>query len=410
MAYPGVRFVLEQDGREQFRSDGTGHLADVLIATLGLNQFRDMLPVEGADDENTIQVTGYTSAPSAHRADRSRIILYVNGRWIQDASLSYAVVQAYHTYLMTGRYPITVLMIEVPPEDVDVNVHPAKAEVRFRDPNMIFSVVQRAVRRTVVDGAQPPALQRENKNNGWAEHGQPRSDRQLNIPLDLDSPGDYRHQRAATEETDDPTRIPIGPQPPQQPRTLPILRVVGQIGASYIVTEGPAGMYLIDQHAAHERILYEQFMMEYARKGPIAQFALSAQTVELPADEAQMLEAQLDTLSAIGLKLESFGTNTFLIRSVPAILSDRDPTEIVYGVIEELERGDAPGAQAIEEKIIKQVCKQAAVKAGTILSIEQMRGLIQQLERCQSPHTCPHGRPTMLHMSSEQITREFGRK
>lgn len=410
MAYPQVRFILEQDGRETFRANGTGQLSDVLIAGLGLDQFRDMIEVNGEDDTGVIRVRGYTSAPHSHRSDRSRMVLFVNGRWIQDPSLTYAIIQAYHTFLMNGRYPVAVLLITLPSEDVDVNVHPTKAEVRFRDPNGVFSAVQRAVRRAVVDGAQAPQL-RSTPRAAWAESGTTATDRQLDMPIHLESTGGYRHQRPEeTWEADNPTAIPEGPLPPAQPRTLPMLRVIGQIGASYIVTEGPAGMYLIDQHAAHERILYEQFMMEFARKGPLAQFTLDAQMIDLPAPEARLIEEHLDALSATGFKLEPFGTNTFLVRSIPAILSDRDPIEIIHQITEDLERGDSPGGSAIEEKIIKRVCKQAAVKAGTILSLEQMRSLIQQLERCQSPHTCPHGRPTLIHMSSDHISREFGRK
>src|SRR5690606_13532913 len=148
LAYPDVRFVLEQDGREIFRSNGSGNLADVLVTALGLDEFKHMLPVEDevtlASGDVTIGVRGFTSAPSLNRADRNRITLFVNGRWIQDTSLTYAVVQAYHTLLMTGRYPVAVLMISVPPSEVDVNVHPTKAEVRFRDADAVFSAVQRA--------------------------------------------------------------------------------------------------------------------------------------------------------------------------------------------------------------------------------------------------------------------------
>mgnify|MGYP001040011357 CR=1 FL=1 len=418
LAYPDVRFVLEQDGREIFRSNGSGNLADVLVTALGLDEFKHMLPVEDevtlASGDVTIGVRGFTSAPSLNRADRNRITLFVNGRWIQDTSLTYAVVQAYHTLLMTGRYPVAVLMISVPPSEVDVNVHPTKAEVRFRDADAVFSAVQRAVRRAVIAQAQTPTLRAAqyvsrglSQDAGW-ESGL--GGRQLGMGLQLSEPGDYaRRGDALPEAVRDDTEIPEGPEGPLRPRTLPMLRVVGQIGASYIVTEGPAGMYLIDQHAAHERILYEQFMEEYARQEAIAQHTLDAQTIQFPAAEARLVEENLDVLRNFGFLLEPFGPNTFVIRSVPAMLADSDPVEVVSGIVDDLMLGKEPGQEAIEDRIVLRVCKQAAVKAGQILSHEEMQSLIRQLERCRSPHTCPHGRPTMIHLSSEHLAREFGR-
>lgn len=417
MAYPQVRFVLEQDGREIFRSSGSGQLADVLVAALGLDSFRNMVEINGQEPNRegrspTI-VTGYTSVPSLHRADRNHITLFVNGRWIQDTRLAYAVTQAYHTFLMTGRYPVAVAMIHLPTQDVDVNVHPTKAEVRFRDGEHVFAAVQRAVRRAVVDLAQTPAM-RGGRFGGvtsrfddiprWIAERQ----NQLDMNLSLDTPGQYRRQELPETE-DDPTAIPSSLGAPGKPRTLPILRVIGQVGATYIVAEGPSGLYLIDQHAAHERILYEQFMEEHARHEIAAQYALTAQTIHLPPAEARLIEDHTESLRGIGFELESFGPNTFIIRSVPALLADQSPIEVLGGIIADLEAGYQPGQTTIEEKIITRVCKQAAVKAGQILSPDEMQGIIRQLERCQSPHTCPHGRPTMLHMTSDQLAREFGR-
>jgi len=414
MAYPDVRFILEQDGREIFRTHGSGFLGDVITATLGLEHGKQMIEVDNGESER-IRVYGYTSAPSLNRADRSRITLFVNGRWIVDNSLTYAVIQAYHTLLMTGRYPVAVLMIQIPPEDVDVNVHPTKAEVRFRSGDAVFSAIQKAVRRAVIEQAQTPGIfagrfsAPSDASRTWGNRYEAA---QLDLSLDLAEPGQHarkQHPDAAYPDEGDPTAIPYGPDAPAKPRTLPLLRVIGQVAASYIVAEGPAGLYLVDQHAAHERILYEQFMDEHAQQGLIAQYALAAQTLHLSADEARLLEDNLSSLQAFGFDVEPFGQNTFVVRSVPAMLADREPAAVIGGILEDLYQGNKPGQARIEDKIVLRVCKQAAVKAGQILSLEQMQGLIRQLERCDSPLTCPHGRPTMIHMSSEQLEREFGR-
>jgi DNA mismatch repair protein MutL len=150
-------------------------------------------------------------------------------------------------------------------------------------------------------------------------------------------------------------------------------------------------------------------MEEHEQHQPIRQHTLAAQTINLSPAETNLIEEHLDALRAVGFELESFGPNTFVIRSVPAMLADSDPLEAVAGILDDLELGHTPGQPSIEQKIVIRVCKQAAVKAGQILSLKEMQALIQQLERCQSPHTCPHGRPTMLHMSRDQLAREFGR-
>ena len=150
-------------------------------------------------------------------------------------------------------------------------------------------------------------------------------------------------------------------------------------------------------------------MEEHAKHTPVAQYTLEAQTINLPPTEARLIEENLEILRSTGFELEGFGPNTFIVRSLPALLADQSPEEVLKGIIADLESGETPGHTGIEDKIITRVCKQAAVKAGQILGYDEMQAIIRQLERCQSPHTCPHGRPTMLHMTSEQIAREFGR-
>ncbi|MEO0563100.1 MAG: DNA mismatch repair endonuclease MutL, partial [Chloroflexota bacterium] len=287
LAYPDVAFTLEQDGRETIRTNGTGMLEDAMVSIFGVGEFKQMVPVSSDEERRTIcRVAGFTSAPDFNRGDRTRILLFVNGRAVQDSKITYAVIQAYHTFMINGRYPVAVLMLDVDPSEVDVNVHPAKAEVRFRDPNSIFSAVQRSVRKAVVTHAAPAARMRPNVFSRAEIHehevntnlGVVESGTQLPIGLDMQDAGQHARQRDLylssraewdvpfTSQSnpdnyiDDSTQFPNGPDGPERPRTLPLLRVIGQVSASYIVAEGPAGMYLVDQHAAHERILYEQYM------------------------------------------------------------------------------------------------------------------------------------------------------
>src|SRR5260221_8376715 len=308
MAYPDVRFSLIQDGRETFTTSGTGDLADVLIEALGMDTMREMLQVKSMGrsrpDLPEISVYGFVSAPHINRNTRSHITLFVNGRHIQDSSLTYAVSQAYHTLIPAERFPIAVLLISLPASEVDVNVHPTKAEVRFRSPDAVFSAVQMSVRPTVVtQGPIPPTGQHTFGRSDTFEEvpvwtppanafpPQPASGEQLDLELSDYDPGQRsQHRSSESQFPQDWGDVPptaystsgtISEDLPQRPRTLPPLRVVGPIQACYIVAEGPAGMYLIDQHAAHERILYEQFMLKAPNKHRKSQQALEPVALEL---------------------------------------------------------------------------------------------------------------------------------
>lgn len=402
MAYPDVRFSLSQDGRPSFATSGNGNLADVLVETLGLEIVQQLLPVQPLESEKTsIAVYGYTSAPTLNRTTRAYITLFVNGRHIQDASLSYAVSQAYHTLMPEDRYPIAVLMIVLPPSEVDVNVHPTKAEVRFRAPEAVFSAVQRAVRRAVlgVSSATPSFAPRAaDPERPWRALGNARPDSPA-LKLSTEDAGRYAQQVQPAPEED----------LAQRPRSLPPMRIVGQLAATYIIAEAPAGMYLIDQHAAHERILYEQYMRDQARRKPIAQRALQPFSLNVPPNTLRLIEENLETMRALGFELEPFGANMVRIHAVPAALSKHNPAEAVAEVLADLEQGKAAGESAFEAQLILRICKAAAVKAGQILSHTEMNDLLRQLERCEHPLSCPHGRPTLIHISAAQLAKEFGR-
>ncbi len=413
VAYPGIGFSLAQGGQEIFRSTGSGDRRAAMLAVYGLEVASQMLEIESGasflrEDLPPISVSGFVGAPALNRSNRNHITLFVNGRWVVDSALTHAVIQAYHTLLMTGRFPVAMLLIDLPPEEVDVNIHPTKAEVRFRHPDAVFSAVQRITRRTLIDQAPPPHLHPESI---WGSPdlalrrerlAQVTSDRisQIGLEIGLDEPGQYSRQKPAPSSEG---------REPRQRREIPLLRVVGQVGGTYIVAEGPQGLYLIDQHAAHERVLYEQLSGVQQEGSTIAQELLEPVAVELPPDLMAVATGSLDALSAAGFIVEIFGRSTVQIRAVPALVAQSDPGQMLLAALGEIECGEIPGEATAEQRLIARVCKQAAVKAGQILSFSEMEVLIRQLEACRSPRTCPHGRPTMIHLSAEALAREFGR-
>jgi DNA mismatch repair protein MutL len=190
---------------------------------------------------------------------------------------------------------------------------------------------------------------------------------------------------------------------------VPLLRLVGQVAATYLVAEGPDGLYLVDQHAAHERILFEHYQ-EQINESVISQSLLEPAVVEFSAADARLLSDQLITLADLGFQVESFGMNSFLVRSVPSLLSGIEPSAALRVLVEDFEEDETPLHSEKEAKIIARVCKRAAIKAGQVLSREEQEALLKDLEACRSPRTCPHGRPTMIHLSVDLLERQFGRR
>ncbi len=441
MAYPDLRFTLLHDGRTTFQSTGSGDLRDVLVSVYGATNVAQMMPVGPSQppepEGSNIQVSGYVSAPALHRSNRDEITLFVNGRWVQDQRLTFAVIQAFHTLLTTGRYPLAVIHVELPPEDVDVNVHPAKTQVRFRDGDAVFRAVQRAVRRALMDQLPVPQLRTlsapaeisatgqagtRDWPGAWPTPEQVLRRAQLRAigsqpPRHLDRPADPQAVQFALDlsrpEAADAGLVSTAahePAPTPAPsHPLPFLRVVGQLGLTYVVAEGPEGMFLIDQHAAHERVLYEKLMADKVQARVVSQAFLQPVTVELTTAGASLVEENLETLLALGFDLEPFGGNTALVRAVPATLVNDDPQALFNEIVADLQVSDAPLADEIEARVVRRVCKRAAIKAGQALSQQEMEQLIHQLEACAAPRTCPHGRPTMIHLSAEQLAQEFGR-
>jgi DNA mismatch repair protein MutL len=363
--------------------------------------------VEAPPGSNGPTISGYTSMPALHRANRSYLSFFVNRRWIQDRSLAYAVSQAYHTLLPVGRHPLAVIFVELDPADVDVNVHPTKREVKFREGQKVFGAVQRAVRRALVERAPVPSLGQTPRT--WATPDWER--RQTLLGAGQGGPVTSQMAMEIYRTADDATALSAGDElQPVGPVRLPLLRVVGQVGQTYIVAEGPQGLYLIDQHAAHERVLYERMMAEHAQQAVASQTLLEPLMLDLDPLLAGALDEHLDRLNHLGFQIEAFGGTSYLMRTVPSILVVPDVRAALIDILELLRQGEDALAAGAEAGLIATVCKRAAVKAGQTLSPDEMQKLIRQLEQCTSPRTCPHGRPTVLHFSVERLEKEFGRR
>ena len=411
IAYPSTRVRLTQDQQVVLQTNGNGDRREVLANLYGVELAKNMLEV--TFEEDGMRLSGFISPVAVTRSNRKEITFFVNGRWVQDAALARALLNGYQNLIMVGRFPLAVLFMDVPPEEVDVNVHPAKAEVRFRSSDKVFVTVQRAVRRGLLAYSPVPNL----SVGGWSgERAAAFPVRSVQSALDWNLAGMESEEPTVPEGESAPALFQTSSAAAQdagQPRlpaaNMPLLRLVGQVGATYLVAEGPDGLYLIDQHAAHERVLFEKFMQRHGN-GMASQQLLEAETVHLNPSQSALLENQLELMRHLGFGIEPFGPNLFRISAIPALLAGSDVSAAVRVVVEDFEEDETPLQAEMEAKMIARICKRSAVKGGQTLSQAEQQTLLRDLEACSNPRTCPHGRPTMIHLSVDLLEKQFGRK
>ena len=424
LAFPEIRFRLVNDGRVSLNTPGNGQPREALLAVYGSQIAAGMLEIQ-AEDAPTLTlpqrerelsddaggvyaVEGFVAAPSVSRANRTYMTFFVNRRLIQSRMLSFAVEQAYSGLLQVKRYPVAAVNLILPYSDVDVNSHPAKREVRFHQESRVFSLTQRAVRAALMAESPVPTFsQTDSGLTVFSAYGDPRR-RSGNGGSGAvfsgygDGPVELRGARPSASGVTGGEALTLLGRP-----SVP-LRVVGQLKQTYIVAEGPEGMYLVDQHAAHERTIFERIVSRRDIQDTPSQPLLAPVSVELTPSHATTLQDNLAAATAYGFQVEPFGDRTWLIRAVPSVLTADDPAKMLIDI---LDLAALEGLTRQKEDIMAaSIACHAAVRAGQTMSIPEMIALLEQLEVTPNPHTCPHGRPTMIHFSSYQVEREFGRR
>ena len=433
MAYPEIRFVVTSEGRQTLLTAGDGKLRNVIAAVYGLSVAEQMTPLGASSEDETLDpevmgerpvVSGYVSKPTCYKATRQYMSFFVNRRWVQSRTLSFAVEEAYHSLLLTGRHPVAVVNISLDPALIDVNVHPAKTEIRFLRERQVYAAVQRATREAVLAGAETPVVSSRGftipeweirppiSSQPASQETQETTERQANlwqttapIPTERQTADDTPAPGKTTQDARD-DEVAVGG------RALPVLRVLGQVSQSYIITEGPDGMYLVDQHAAHERILLERMIAALRERAVASQLLLDPLPVELAPAELEIVSEHLEQLRAIGFDIEPFGAESLLVRAVPAALSKAQTGEL-RELLVALAGADAEAAshgETWEEHALANVACRAAIKAGQTLASEEQRELIRQLEGAKARQSCCHGRPTMVRLSFAALEREFDRR
>jgi DNA mismatch repair protein MutL len=393
LGFTGTGFTLLIDGRKTLRTPGNGKLLDSLIEIYGIETAASMLEINGAESVwnagkvSSVKVSGMVCKPSVNRSGKGYLSFFVNKRWVNSRLLTFAVEEAYHGLLMQGRHPVAVIDLEISPEYIDANVHPSKIEVKFADEHIVFSAVQRAVRRTLLESAAAPLI--EEKGTSYSAF-----------------PSSSLEDQPFLSETRNTGKAAPAEQMQHCLQPLSFLRLLGQAAGSYIIAEGEDGIYIIDQHATHERIRFEEVKAQLSRNALDIQGLLEPATLEVSSAQAPAFHHRYNELINFGFTVEPFGEKTYLVRTVPAVLYDRDWRTVLNEIIESLSENESAVWQ---EKICASIACHSAVRAGQSLSDVEMRELIKRVEEPGMPKTCPHGRPVMIHLTVSQMEKEFGR-
>ena len=458
LAFPHVHMILCSNDRVQYDLPETSRWADRIRAFFGDEVADALISVEHQDEK--VKVRGYVADPSLSRSNNRMQYLFLNGRYIRDRALQHALSEAYRGLLMVGRMPVCFLQMEIDPKTVDVNVHPTKVEVRFEDSGAIYSRLLHTIRHRFLtsnlvakprdaaidpQGSQPtaPAIGTENTPS-MATAGSNTS--LMDWARSQQSVPDFR-PFPSSGFSNDPFRsepfTPVAPmqqpawtppashaQTPAAPSADPLLdaidfspkhsgaqdimgsaRAVGfQIHNRYLITQDEAGMVIIDQHALHERILFEQIKTKVLSKSLDRQRMLVPATVQLTSAEAAMALDSKEMLAEIGFEVESFGGDTIVLNAYPSILSKRAPEEMLRQVLEALMSGGKKvNAQDVLDELMNMMACKAAIKAGDRLSDPEITALLEQRHLYHDTHHCPHGRPTALFFSRDQLDKMFKR-
>jgi len=398
LAFPEVKFSLSHNEKISFQSPGSKRVRDV-ISPIYNNEISNSLleidPLNLEQSDDSINISGLISPPSLTYSNRSHITYFVNRRWIQSPSLNFALEQAYKGFLKDSRHPLAIINISVPNNTIDVNVHPSKTEIRFQNEELIFSCVQRVIRNTLLTKSSVPSA--------YVTSDQGKKPNYLMAPLSNTRLENHHFNNETLSDEFPPTN----PSESPHHKLFPILHVIGQLQKTYIVTEGPDGMYLIDQHAAHERILLEDLSNRMMSSSENAQSLLEPLTISLTTEQENILSKHSSELSQIGFEIDPFGSNNHILRAIPQTLELASAEEELHFTLNEmlLERN----TPQVMRRALSSIACHSAIRAGDNLSIESMRKLIEQLEKCVEPHTCAHGRPTTIHINKNSLDTQFGR-
>ena len=412
LSYPDIKFTLTNNGKIILNTPGDNNLLKVINAIYGTDVARNMLPLEASNDD--YEISGYISKPIISRATRTHLITIVNGRVVKNNELNKTIIEAYHTYIMENRFPIVVLNITVDSSLIDVNIHPTKMDIKFSKMDGLKETIKNAVHNTLVS---INLIQK-------VEHPKPEismadiviSNNQIQQELNLERYEEtipFNDEFIVKEETNityGNTNKEVETLEENESEKIPELYVAGVVFATYIVCQNNLGMYLIDQHAAKERINYELFLNKLSNPDNNSIDMLFPITIELPLNESIILKEHLHILANMNIKIEEFGMNSFVVKSHPIWLPKGNEENAIRRIIDLiLDIKNDFSLEKFNDRVAATLACKASIKANDTLSLEEMENLIDDLRKCKNPYNCPHGRPTIIKFTKYEIEKMFKR-
>lgn len=430
LAHPEIRFTLKSDGREMIDAVAVKTVAERIYQIFGEGFLENLVELNG--QAGSVKLHGYSSRPHEQRTTPYSQFFYVNRRMVRDKVVTSAIRQAYRNCMPASAYPVVILFLELPFDQVDVNAHPAKTEIRFRDQSAVHSLILNTIQRSLVGTASIPAYE----HRGVPPVVAPEPHFTAGLPAADDSRFDFTPPAASPNPFQRAFNYPFreiaggevhGIQDHSLLRIMPEMllgspqegksafqagsvRILGQLQESYIVACDSQGLLIIDQHVAHERILYEKLASATQNNGVETQGLLVPVSLELPPHQAALLGRMMPELNRNGFQVEHFGGTSILIRSVPAIARESDCRKLISEILEGLEKEDRTlDVDRIRDRIAVTTACRSAIKVNMPLTMEKMQWLLDQLALTRIPTNCPHGRPIILRFSMYEIQRNFGR-
>ncbi len=408
LSYPNIKFVLTNNNKQLLNTEGHGNLLKVINNIYGVEVAKKMVKIDASNDDYVIK--GYICYPEISKPNRSSIITFVNGRYIKNNELNRTITEAYHTYLMIDKFPIVVINIEVDPILVDINIHPTKMDIKFSKMDTLKSLTTDVISKTLRELTLIPKAKHEEikpspitsysvseepsvYNDNYKDY-----DKVEEVRLDFDST--LNNNEETFEEIEEPNK------PAER---LKKMYPVGLVHGTYIICENEDGMYIIDQHAAAERINYEKYFTEMKKVKHDTTALLVPIKIELPTDEAMRLKHNIGVLLDMGFEIEEFGINTFIVRVHPTWLPTYMAEEAIRKIINiVIEKGEFDYGKFIEHVAITLACKMS-IKANDFITMEDIEILLENLRNTKNPFTCPHGRPTIISYSKYDLEKLFKR-
>ena len=405
LSYPNIKFVLTNNNKQLLNTEGHGNLLKVINNVYGVEVAKKMVKIDASNDDYLIK--GYICYPEISKPNRSSIITFVNGRYIRNNELNRTITDAYHTYLMIDKFPIVVINIEVDPILVDINIHPTKMDIKFSKMDTLKSLITDVISKTLRELTLiPKAKYEEIKPTSYSVSEEPSVyndnykdyDKVEEVRLDFDST--LNNNEETFEELEEPNK------PAER---LKKMYPVGLVHGTYIICENEDGMYIIDQHAAAERINYEKYFTEMKKVKHDTTALLVPIKIELPTDEAIRLKHNIGVLLDMGFEIEEFGINTFIVRVHPTWLPTYMAEEAIRKIINiVIEKEEFDYGKFIEHVAITLACKMS-IKANDFITMEDIEILLENLRNTKNPFTCPHGRPTIISYSKYDLEKLFKR-